>query len=105
MWMELQVNALADENGNIPSIRTPLGVRITSKDESADSSASCKLQDSYKFSWKRLPECTIELSTSVLPILMFWWCELLSISLMMTYRKEDNWSCLHFMSLLFQSTV
>ena len=27
------------------SIRTPLGVRITSKDESADSSASCKLQD------------------------------------------------------------
>ena len=38
--MELNVNALADEDGNIPSIRTPLGVRITSKDGSAEGSAS-----------------------------------------------------------------
>ena len=38
--MELNVNALADEDGNIPSIRTPLGVRVTSKDGSAEGSAS-----------------------------------------------------------------
>ena len=33
--LEISVRVLADENGNIPSIGLPLGVRVTSKDGSA----------------------------------------------------------------------
>ena len=59
--VEIAVGVLPDENGNIPDIGKPVGLRITSKDGSAVGKIISKIRKQKIFvssnSWERLSAC------------------------------------------------